>query len=80
VFSIVRRVGLVVSTSDSRSGVAGSAPDEGATYQMRIILELGVYSPVAQANQAFHRSGSINSYRLRLVVEVLRAATGTMAG
>ena len=42
----VRRVGLVVSTSDSRSGVAGASPDEGTNTPMRNILEQGVHSHV----------------------------------
>ena len=42
--SHVRRVGLVVSTSDSRTGVANLSPDEATTHQtMRNILEQGVH-------------------------------------
>jgi hypothetical protein len=74
-----RHVGLVVSTLDSRSGVAGSSPDDGTTHTH----QCGTFLKKVLAHMStkpFIPVGSINWYRLRLWVEVLSAATGTSVG
>jgi hypothetical protein len=48
-----RRVGLVVSTSDSESGIAASPPDEGTNTPMRNIIEQDVYSQVLRPTRPF---------------------------
>ena len=65
---LLRRVGLVVRTSDSGSDVAGSSPDEGNTNAMRNILEQGVYSHGLRSTKPFILLGSINWYQPRLGV------------
>jgi hypothetical protein len=75
----VRRVGLVVSTSDSRFGVAGSSPHEGTTHQC-----------VTSLSNMFTRTGSgkpsLPSLQVDKFVpasagvEVLSAAIGATAG
>jgi hypothetical protein len=73
------RVGLVVSTSDSESGVAGSSPDEGTVHQCVTSLD-NIFTRACSGQPGF------SSFRVdKLVpasagVNVLYATTGTASG
>ena len=56
----ISRIGLVVSTSDTVSGLAGSSPGEDHYSLMRNILEQDVYWHVFTPTQRFIPPGSIN--------------------
>ena len=73
----LRHLGLVVSTLDSRSGVASSAHAAGTTHQRHNILEQGVYSHVLRSTKSLIPLGLINWYQLRLWIEIHSAVTET---